>query len=71
MHQYLMLLRDAPKSRDRYSTRRYFEISYGIFLKRLGELKSLKRRLTAEEAKELQFMMNALIDAKNLLYWEK
>lgn len=68
MKNCLMLLRDGSESRRELSVRRYFDLSYGIFLKRLKELKNLRRRLKPEEEKELRFMIDALIDAKHLLY---
>ncbi len=45
----------------------YFEAGYTLFEKRLTEFHDLKRPLTAEEEKELNFMLSALISAKNIL----
>lgn len=43
----------------------YWEDLHRVFLRRLEEIKRLPRRLTASEEKELRFMTEELIRAKN------
>ena len=46
----------------------YFNKGYQIFSRRLEEFKNLERPLEAEEERELTFMLEALIQAKNANY---
>lgn len=46
----------------------YFYFSYELFLRRVRKLKTAKRALKPEEAKELKFMLETLIDTKPMLY---
>ena len=46
---------------------RYFDHGFELFEKRLRHFKQIKRKLTEAEEKELRFMLEALIEAKNHL----
>jgi hypothetical protein len=46
----------------------YFNKGYRIFLQKLEEFKNLERPLKTEEEQELNFMLEALIHAKNARY---
>ena len=46
----------------------YFEDGFGIFENRLQKFRKLERVMTYEEERELQFMLESLIHAKNALY---
>jgi hypothetical protein len=56
---------------DEQRMREYFKNSWAIFVERLRRFKYLQRRLTPLEEKELKFMLEALISAKNILEGEK
>ncbi|GEM_PF-4756825 len=68
-----LLLRDDVSAGDSWerfdeeSLKEYFGKGYGIFLARLEEFRSLTRPLSREEEKELKFMLEALVTAKNTL----
>lgn len=47
----------------------YFENAYALFLERLDIFRRLPRPLNAEEEKELRFMFDALIEAKEFFRW--
>lgn len=52
---------------DRDSVPKYFEKGLKKFRERLADLETPGRVLTSQEEKELRFMLDALIEAKQLL----
>lgn len=63
----VLTLRDAPKPADAFLVS-YWEDLKGVFLRRLEEVRRLSRPLTEREEKELRFMVEELIRAKNSSY---
>lgn len=61
-------LRDAAAARPDSIMQRYVDRSHRVLVKRLERLKSLERRLTDEEERELTFLLRSLIDLKNRQY---
>lgn len=61
-------LRDTAAARPDSIMQRYIDRSHRVLVKRLERLKSLERRLTAEEERELTFLLRSLIDLKNRQY---
>jgi len=64
--------RDDPRRKswedfDERSQEKYFKDGYELFLVRLHEFKRLDRRATVNEEKELRFMLDALLAAKEFL----
>lgn len=49
----------------------YFDKGYQIFCKRLQEFSKLERTLEAQEERELTFMLDSLIHAKNAAFENK
>jgi hypothetical protein len=63
-----LILADGPsRAARRFDPERYFKKSYRIFQSRLEKFRESTAAPTAEEERELKFMMEALIDAKRLL----
>lgn len=64
-----LVLRDADTDRERHerNLRRYFESSYKVFLARMEQFMEEEDPLGEEEKKEIRFMVEALIEAKQLL----
>ena len=61
------LLYDKWEEFDETKLKEYFEKSYDIFMDRLQDFRTTKRRLTDGEEKELMFMLEVLIDVKKSL----
>lgn len=61
------VLRDRPKDLSEQKIRDYLEAGVEVFKKRLDRFQDPKFKLSPAEEKELRFMMEALIDAKQLL----
>ena len=63
-----IFIEDRPKREfNDEDVKKYFQNGFNIFLARLNDLKELNRELTPTEQKEMKFMLEALIDAKNYL----
>lgn len=62
-----LLLHDKWEDFNEERLQEYFQKSYEIFLNRLKEFQNLKRPLSTREEKELTFMLEALMNAKNSL----
>lgn len=63
------ILRDSSwQSEPAQNLQNFFDNGYILFLQRIDALRQLQRPLTATEEKELRFMLEALMDAKNSLY---
>ena len=64
------LLRDGWDKLGRQYVQSYFDRGYKMFLERLELLKDMQRQPTEYERKELAFMLEALMDAKEMLRGE-
>jgi hypothetical protein len=69
--EFLKMFRDSPAEFKPDQLVGYFDRGYKIFQKRLEAFSGLERELTPEEERELKFMMDSLIDAKNTIYFFK
>ena len=63
---YPGLIHDGWEDFDASSMSAHFNTAYETFMNRLKELRNLKRALNSKEEKELKFMLEALIAAKNI-----
>lgn len=61
------ILYDKEERVGKRQTEEYFHNSYEIFAGHLERFRNMKRGLTEEEEKEMRFMLEALISAKNIL----
>lgn len=61
-------LRDAAAGEGDTVMRRYFEDSYGLFLRQLERLHVAGRPLTEQEKSELLFLLKAIIKENDVMY---
>jgi hypothetical protein len=61
------LLRDAVQQDEHFDFQAYFDNGYRTFMDRLAVFEDTSRTITPSEEKELMFMLEALIAAKNSL----
>lgn len=59
--------RDKWEDFDEDKLEEYFSNSYEIFMDRLKEFRNGEKKITKEEEKELKFMLETLINTKNML----
>lgn len=62
------MIREGWEDFSEYHIQQYFDKNYEMFLGVLQSFSRMDRGLTTGEQKELTFMLEALIDAKNILY---
>lgn len=62
------LLKEKWEQFGEQSVPKYFDKGMKKFTQKLEEFSQLERKLTAEEQKELQFMLEALIEANQGMY---
>jgi len=61
------LLRDVGEQEKNFDLQAYFDNGYRTFMDRLAVLEDASRTITPSQEKELMFMLEALIAAKNSL----
>lgn len=60
-----ILMYDKKAEGNKIYAKKYFDNAYKIFTNRLEKLN--KSKITASEEKELKFMLDALLSAKNII----
>jgi len=71
LKENLFIFRDEDRPKHERNLKRYFESSYKVFLTRMEQFREQEGVPNAEEEKEIRFMVEALLEAKQLLYGEK